>query len=66
MAVAVILHVALAGVLHDALRIEDVLPEHLLTLVLAPGGPHWLQLLSDHRDDVTLPAFADLDLENAE
>ena len=27
--VAVILHVALAGVLHDALRVQDVLPEHL-------------------------------------
>ena len=64
MTVAVVLHVALAGVLHDALRVEDVLPEHLLTLVLASGGSHWLQLLSDHRDDVTLAAFADLDLEN--
>ena len=52
MAVAVILHVALAGILHDALRVEDVLPEYLLAVVLTPGGSPWLQFLSDHRDDV--------------
>ena len=62
MAVAVILHVALAGVLHDALRVEDVLPEHLLALVLTPGGSPRLQLLPDHWDDVTLSALADFSL----
>ena len=62
MAVAVILHVALAGVLHDALRVEDVLPEHLLAVVLTPGGSPRLQLLPDHRDDVTLAALANFSL----
>ena len=62
MAVAVILHVALAGVLHDTLRVEAVLPEHLLAVVLTPGGSPRLQLLPDHRDDVTLSALADFSL----
>ena len=62
MAVAVILHVALAGILHDALRVEDVLPEHLLAVVLAPGGSPRLQFLPDHRDDVALSTFADFRL----